>query len=77
MEKQITQEELQTIKNLQETIGQITNQLGAIEVKKIQLSEEILETRKKEQQLAKILSDKYGVGTLDIETGKLTVTDNK
>ena len=76
MEKKITQEELQQIKNLQSQIQQITLQIGTVEVKKIELKEIILGYKKAEENLAKQLSDKYGVGTLDIDTGKLTIVEN-
>ena len=33
---------------------------------------EFLKTQEEENKLAKQLSDKYGVGTLDIESGKFT-----
>ena len=75
-EKQLTQEELQQIKDLQDQVQQVTLQLGTLEVKKIQLKETILKLQQSEEQLAKILSDKYGNGTLDIDTGKLTITEN-
>jgi hypothetical protein len=73
MEKQLTPEELQEIKNLQDQVQQVTMQLGTLEVKKIQLKESILGLQKSEEQLARKLSDKYGNGTLDIDTGKLTI----
>ena len=73
MEKQLTPEEIQQIKNLQDQVQQVTLQLGAIEVKKIQLKDSILKLQQQEEQIAKILSDKYGNGTLDIDTGKLTI----
>ena len=76
MEKQLTQEELQQVKNLQDQVQQVTLQLGTLEVKKIQLKDTILKLQQAEEQLAKTLSDKYGVGTLDIDTGKLTITEN-
>ena len=76
MEKQLTQEELQQVKNLQDQVQQVTLQLGTLEVKKIQLKETILNLQQAEEQLAKTLSDKYGVGTLDIDTGKLTIVEN-
>ena len=34
------------------------------------------ELQQQEEQLAKTLSDKYGNGTLDIDTGKLTIVEN-
>ena len=76
MEKQLTQEELQQVKNLQDQVQQVTLQLGTLEVKKIQLKETILNLQQAEELLAKTLSDKYGVGTLDIDTGKITVVEN-
>jgi hypothetical protein len=36
----------------------------------------VLKLQQKEEQVAKQLSDKYGVGTLDIDTGKLTLSQN-
>ena len=76
MEKQLTPEEIQQIKNLQDQVQQVTLQLGTIEVKKIQLKDSILKLQQQEEQIAKILSDKYGNGTLDIDTGKLTIIEN-
>ena len=76
MEKQLTQEELQQVKDLQDQVQQATLQLGNVEVRKIQLKETILNLQQAEEQLAKTLSDKYGVGTLDIDTGKITVVEN-
>jgi septal ring factor EnvC (AmiA/AmiB activator) len=77
MEKQLTQEEIQQIQKLQNQIKEVSLQLGSIEVKKIQLKDFVLQLRNEEEKIAKNLSDKYGNGTLDIETGKLTILDNK
>ena len=77
MEKQLTQEEIQQIQKLQNQIREVSLQLGSIEVKKIQLKDLVLQLRNDEEKIAKNLSDKYGNGTLDIETGKLTILDNK
>ena len=77
MEKNLTPEELQEIKSLQNQIQEVTLQLGTVEVKKIQLKDSILKLQQAEEQLAKSLSDKYGVGTLDIDTGKITVLEEK
>ena len=74
-EKQLTPEELQQVKNLQEQTQQITLQLGALEIKKMQLKNQVTSLQQQEEQLAKSLSDKYGNGTLDIDTGKLTIAE--
>ena len=71
-EKQLTPEELQQVKSLQEQSQQVTIQLGTLEIKKMQLKDQIKNLQQQEEQLAKSLSDKYRNGTLDIDTGKLT-----
>ena len=75
-EKQLTPEEIQQIKSLQEQIQEVTLQLGALEVRKINLKDLVVNLRKQEEEIAQSLSDKYGTGTLDINTGKITITDN-
>ncbi len=75
-EKQLTPEEIQQIKTLQEQIQDVTLQLGALEVRKINLKDLVVKFRKQEEEIAQSLSDKYGTGTLDINTGKITLTDN-
>jgi len=72
-EKQLTSEELQQVKGLQEQTQQVTMQLGSLEIKKMQLKNLISQLQQQEEQIAKTLSDKYGNGTLDIDTGKLTI----
>jgi len=74
-----TEEELQTLQNLQSTYNQITLAMGQVSLQKIQLEkreESILNTlsevREKENTLAKELTDKYGIGSLNIETGEFT-----
>jgi|TARA_R110000744_G_scaffold333515_2_gene438931 hypothetical protein len=76
MEKQLTPEEIQQIKTLQEQIQQITMQLGTLEIKKIQLKNQVVNIQQQEEEIAQALSDKYGTGTLDINTGKITLIDN-
>jgi len=74
-----TEEELQTLQNLQSTYNQITLAMGQVSLQKIQLEkreESILNTlsevKEKENTLAKELTDKYGKGSLNIETGDFT-----
>ena len=74
-EKQLTQEELQQIKDLQDQVQQVTLQLGNLELKKIQLKEIVLNLQQAEEEVAKTLSNKYGNGSLDIDTGKLTIAE--
>jgi septal ring factor EnvC (AmiA/AmiB activator) len=75
-EKQLTPEEIQQIKSLQEQIQEVTLQLGTLEVRKINLKDLVIKFREEEEKIAQTLSNKYGTGTLDINTGKITITDN-
>jgi len=77
--KKFTSEEVQELQTLESQIAQLTNSFGQLSLSKIKLEEQesflksqlkILE--EKETNLAKSLSDKYGKGSLDIETGEFT-----
>ena len=77
--KKFTQEEITSLKNFQVKTDQLVNQLGRIYLSKIKLNEqedllknEIQKIEREEQELAKSLSDKYGRGSLDINTGTFT-----
>jgi hypothetical protein len=73
----LTQEELDTIKALNEKSRAVTVELGEIELMKIQLikrrkyAEQYLEDLRSEQESnGKILTEKYGDGTIDLESGE-------
>jgi DNA-binding transcriptional regulator LsrR (DeoR family) len=82
-EKKFTQEELDQIKKVQtsyQSLGISLVQLQVLrasierELEKIQESEnqvkvEIQKTSELEQEISKTLSEKYGVGTLDLQSG--------
>jgi hypothetical protein len=77
--KKFTPEEVQELQDLQSQITQLTLSFGQLSLSKIKLEEQdaflksqlnILE--EKETNLAKSLSDKYGKGSLNIETGEFT-----
>ena len=74
-----TEEELKSLQGLQGTYQQITLAMGQISLSKIQLEnreQSVLNTlgevREKENELAKELTEKYGKGSLNIETGEFT-----
>ena len=75
--KKFTTEELQQLQDLQNKINQVQMQFGQLQMAKIRLQdqEEILKVNLKklngeEATIAKTLTDKYGKGSLDIETGE-------
>ena len=74
-----TEEELKSLQDLQGTYQQITLAMGQISLSKIQLEnreQSVLNTlgevREKENELAKELTEKYGKGSLDIQSGEFT-----
>ena len=74
-----TEEELNSLQTLQANYQQITLAMGQVSLSKIQLEnreQSILDTlsevREKENELAKELTEKYGKGSLNIETGEFT-----
>tara|TARA_R110000787_G_scaffold179160_1_gene290901 strand:+ start:173 stop:460 length:288 start_codon:yes stop_codon:yes gene_type:complete len=76
-----SEEELKSLQELQGTYNQITMALGQLEISRYAMVERedslkaaLLETKTKENELAKGLTDKYGKGSLNIETGEFTPT---
>ena len=85
-----TEEEIQSLNNLSNPYRAVQTELGAIEVRKLQLNQQLdaLDRRKveietayttnqqTEQELSKTLTDKYGAGNLNPETGEFTPNEN-
>ena len=83
MEKKFTQEELESIKNIQTKYQSLGISLVQLEILKKSIfaeldkvrdseekvKEEITKISEEEEQLSKALSEKYGVGTLDLQSG--------
>ena len=83
---QLTQEELQSVKELQSKYNQTLFEIGVAEAQRLALQEQIekLTTAKKtllkdlesieqkENDLIKSLQEKYGPGSINPETGEIT-----
>jgi len=83
---QLTQEELQSIKDLQSKYNQTIFEIGVAEAQRIALQEQVEklgENKKqlvndlatieqKESELTKSLQEKYGNGSINPETGEIT-----
>ena len=81
-----TEQEMQSIKEVQEKYSQIGVQLVQIKLAKknsedylkqlesqeSEITEAILKLNKEEKELADTLNEKYGVGSLDMESGEFT-----
>lgn len=84
--KQLTTEEVTQLKELQTKYLQVTSELGQIKVEQIiiqkqverlleyeaKVSETYLSLQQEEETLAKALTEKYGAGNIDIESGTFT-----
>ena len=84
--KQLTTEELQSIKDLQAQYNKYVFELGsaeaqlqnviatkkAIETEKDNILEDITKLGAKEKEVVTALQEKYGVGNINIETGEIT-----
>ena len=80
--KKFTKEELNSLRSFQSRMEQVVTQLGRVHLSKIKLNEqedilkgEIKKIEKEEQELAQTLTNKYGKGSLDIETGTFTPSE--
>ena len=60
-----TEQELNELKNLRDKIDEMSFQFGQLSIQKIKLEEQ----EKEETTIAKKLTDKYGKGSIDLETG--------
>jgi len=82
----VPEEEIQEIKSLQEKYEGLALQLGQITLQRSHLTRELEniesneqkllvaydEARESEEEIVKKMTDKYGIGNLDVETGKFT-----
>jgi hypothetical protein len=77
--KQLSQQELQQVKTIQQNNQAITIEFGEIELAKIDLEDRIQnaktflkDIKEEEKTLSQFLEQKYGKGSLNIETGQFT-----
>ena len=75
-ETKLTEEEMQSIKNTRNGFDEITVKFGQVEVEIANLSstkemliKELSELKNTEREIVKNITDKYGDGELDINTG--------
>ena len=78
--KVLTQDELTQLRNLKEQQQNLLMDLGSIEYRislleqtKSNLKSQVLELEKLNNQLGAQLTEKYGNGVLNLETGEITV----
>ncbi len=75
----LTTEEIEKLKEIQQKNAAVTNEFGNLEITKLQIEARKTEAikffndlKEEEQTFGKELSDKYGVGSIDLEKGEFT-----
>jgi len=75
--QKLTQEELQTIAELQQKNNAVVSELGqieltrmAVEARRANAETYLADLRKEEEEFGKTLSEKYGSGSIDLESGE-------
>ena len=78
----IPSQDIDKIKKLQEDLTSIGTQFGQIKIAKMKLEDQEIVLKKQldlltkeESSIAKAFTDKYGRGSLDVETGEFTPTE--
>ena len=83
-EVKFTEEELTQVQNIQKSYVNVQNQFGQLKLAQIRLDEQEVELKdalkqiqSEEKKFLNSITDKYGQGTLNPETGVFTPTENK
>lgn len=81
--KKLTRKEIEALKEIQQKNGAIVAEFGNLRIAKLQLDARETELvkffndlKEEETKLGKELSDKYGVGSINIESGEFIPSDN-
>ena len=83
-EVKFTEEELTQVQNIQKSYVNVQNQFGQLKLAQIRLDEQevqledaLKQVQSEEKKFLDGITDKYGQGTLNPETGVFTPTENK
>ena len=83
-EVKFTEEELKQVQNIQASYQNVQNQFGQLKLAQIRLDEQEVELedalkqiQSEEKKFLDGITDKYGQGTLNPETGVFIPTENK
>ena len=72
MEFKITEEELKTVRENQSKMNQALNQVGVLEAQKYGLLVYVQEINKEVEDNKKVLEEKYGAVSINLEDGSYT-----
>jgi len=82
-EVKFTDKELEKIKEIQDSYANVQNNFGQLKLAQIRLDEQeigleesLKEIQSKEKEFLKVITEKYGQGNLNPETGVFTPTES-
>ena len=70
--KKLTEEELQAVRDIKQEYGDLAMSLGELELQKMRLIDIQRIIAEKENKLASQLTEKYGPGSINLETGEIS-----
>ena len=77
-----TEDEMKQLRELKDKINEMTAQFGQLSLNKIrlertekELKDQLFKLEKEENTIAKSLSNKYGKGSIDLDSGTFTPTE--
>ena len=70
--KKLTKDELAAVRKAIGTVNTLTSQVGQIEVQKTQLLNQVVTAQAQVQEEQKVLEEKYGSVSVNLETGEIT-----
>ena len=83
-EVKFTKDELTQVQNIQNSYQNVQNQFGQLklaqirlDLQEVELEDSLKSIQTEEQKFLDSITDKYGQGTLNPETGVFTPTENK
>ena len=70
--KKLTKDELEAVRNAVGAVNTLTSQIGQVEVQKAQLLNQVMTAQSQVQEEQKVLEEKYGSVSVNLETGEIT-----
>jgi hypothetical protein len=70
--KKLTEAELSAVKVIKQEYSELVMAFGEVQVQKLRLNEVQKDLANREGELAKQLQEKYGQGSINVETGEIS-----
>ena len=72
--KKLTKEELEAVRTAVGNVNTLTSRVGQLEIQKSQLISQVLTAQAQVVEEQKVLEEKYGSVSVNLETGEITET---